>query len=290
MHNYLGIVFALVALFSWGFSDFFAQKSIRISGIWKTLFISNLLGFFVFLPFIWNNLIALGSQQLILLILTSIVYSFASLFYFFGLGKGKIALIEPLNGLEILIVVGLGATLGGEKLSLSQIFLILAVCLGIVLVITVSHTKLHYHKRFFEKGVILAGIGAIGMALTNFLVGISSREISPVLTVWFIHTAIVLACFVFLVYTHEFKKISTIPKKSFVLAIEQGILNNIGWIGFALATTIIPTSIATTVSEGYIAMAVGLGIFINRERLKFHQKIGAIFAIFGVIILSAISK
>jgi drug/metabolite transporter (DMT)-like permease len=290
MHNYLGIIFALVALFSWGFGDFFAQRGIKKIGVWKTLFMGDLVGLLIFLPFVWKDIIILNKQEAILLVLVGAVYTCASLFYFLGLKSGKLASIEPMNGLEILFTVGLGVTLGKEDLNLIQFILIILVFIGIVLAVTIHHTHLRYHKRLFERGVILAGVGATGMALTNFLVGTASHQLSPILIVWFIHTAITLQCFIYLYYNHQLKSVFSFPMNIYKLTIGSGILNNAGWLGFAFSTTFIPISITTTISEGYIAMAVGSGIFVNKERLKYHQKIGIIIAILGVIMLSAVSK
>lgn len=71
--------------------------------------------------------------------------------------------------------------------------------------------------------------------------------------------------------------------------IGQSILDNTAWVAFAFATIFIPISIATTISESYIALAVFLGIFINREKLRPHQMIGVVLALVGVIALSALT-
>ncbi|MDI6821128.1 MAG: EamA family transporter [Patescibacteria group bacterium] len=48
-------------------------------------------------------------------------------------------------------------------------------------------------------------------------------------------------------------------------------------------------SIATTISESYIALTVLLGVFINKEKLQRHQIFGIIIAIASVLIISYIS-
>jgi drug/metabolite transporter (DMT)-like permease len=60
----------------------------------------------------------------------------------------------------------------------------------------------------------------------------------------------------------------------------------VAWVSFAKATTFIPIAIATTISESYIALAVLLGLFVNREKLRTHQILGITLATFGVIILA----
>lgn len=290
MSNHLGIIFALVALFSWGFGDFFIQKTTRIVGTWKALFFIGIVGLIALFPFVKNEVLNLDSRSLLLLALLGVVVVFAALFDFEALRQGKIAIIAPLIGLELPITVGLSISLGKEQLTLTQLFLIAIVFIGIVLAITIHHAHPHHYKRIFEKGVLLAGIGALGMALTNFLVGVSSQQISPVVTIWFTHSLLAVVCATYLIYKGNFKTILSDLKANPKPIIGQSILDNVAWVAFALATTSIPISIATTISEGYIALAVFLGIFINREKLRPYQIIGVVLAIGGIIILSALTS
>jgi len=42
--SFIGVILAVVALFSWGFGDFFIQKSARSLGTWQALFLICLFG------------------------------------------------------------------------------------------------------------------------------------------------------------------------------------------------------------------------------------------------------
>lgn len=289
MTHYAGILFALIALVSWGFGDFFIQKTTRVIGSWKALFFIGIVGLIGLFPFVKNDLASLSGANLLLLGLLGMVVVFAALFDFEALRQGKIAIIEPIIGLELPITVSLSLTLANETLSSLQLLLIGTVFIGITLAITAHHTHLHYHKRVFERGVILAGIGAIGMALTNFLVGVSSQDISPLVTIWFAHSLLAVVCSIYILYRGEFRNLLSDFQNYPKPIIGQSILDNIAWVSYAKATTFIPIAIATTISESYIALAVLLGLFINHEKLKKHQIIGIVIATIGVITLSYFS-
>lgn len=286
MFNHLGIIFALVALVSWGFADFFIQKTTRVVGSWKALFFIGIVGLIGLLPFVIKDLVSLNATNFLLLGLLGLVVVFAALFDFEALRQGKIAIIEPIIGLELPITVALSIILAQESLTLLQIFLIGIVFIGIILSVTAHHTHWHYHRRIFEKGVILAGIGAIGMALTNFLVGVSSQGISPLITIWFAHSLIAVVCGTYIFFRGEFGNLISDLRKNPKPIIGQSVLDNVGWLSFGFATTHIPIAIATTISESYIALAVLLGLFVNREKLRMHQITGVTLATIGVIILS----
>src|SRR3989344_7337237 len=200
----MGIIFAFIALISWGFGDFFIQKTTRLIGSWKALFFIGILGLFSIFPFVKDEIGFLETGDILLLGLLGAVVVFTALFDFEALRQGKIAIVEPIIGLELPITVGLSLTLANETLSFLQLFLVGIVFIGIMLAITAHHTHLHYHKRIFERGAILAGIGAIGMALTNFLVGVSSQGISPLITIWFAHSLLAVVCGIYILFKGEF--------------------------------------------------------------------------------------
>ena len=290
MFHYSGILLAFVALISWGFGDFYIQKTTRVVGSWKALFFIGIVSLVGLFPFVKNDLTSLTGANLLLLSVLGIVVVFAALFDFEALKQGKIAIVEPIIGLELPMTVGLSLTLAHESLSFLQLLLIGIVFIGIILAITTHHTHLHYHKRIFEKGVILAGVGAIGMALTNFLVGISSQGISPLVTIWFAHSLLAVVCGIYILSKSEFVSLLSDFKNHSKPIIGQSILDNVAWVSFAKAMTYIPIAIATTISESYIALAVLLGLFVNHEKLKIHQTIGVILTTIAVVMLAYFSS
>ncbi|MFH1866590.1 MAG: EamA family transporter [Patescibacteria group bacterium] len=287
----LGIVFAIGALVFWGFGDFFIQKTTREIGIFKTMFFIGLVAILGLFPFVKTELsiVFQRPETFIILGLAAVVAFLTAIFDFKALKEGKIAVVEPIIGMELPITVILGVTLAHEQLSALQYIIIFAIFIGIVLAITVNHKHLHYHKRIFEKGVVMALFGAIGMALTNFLIGTSSQLVSPLMVIWFIHGMLAVFTFVYLLTSGQFKSLYQNLKKYPKTIITQSVLDNAGWLSFASATTLLPISITTSISESYIILASLLGIYVNREKLKRHQKIGIALAATGIIIMAAIT-
>lgn len=288
----LGIIFSLIALVSWGFSVYFSQKSVRIIGLWKSIFFLGLFGFIVLLPFVAKDLSLLfvEPRNLYILLLVAVVALFSSMLGYAALKVGKIAIIEPINGIELPITVGLSVILAQEHLGSRQAMLIGLIFLGIVLAITRQGSHLHYHRRIFEKGVILAGLCAIGLALTNFLVGVSSQQTSPLLTIWFINTLFAVCALVYLTLANQFPSLVRDFKENPKIILLQSSLDFFGWLAFAVATTLIGISISTAISESYIALGVLLGIILNKEKLRKHQFFGIALVIVCVIILSSLTK
>ena len=286
-----GILFALGSLFCWGFGDFFIQKSARHIGVWRTLFFIGLTGAIILLPFVEKELPGLlfNLKSLLILGLVVVVSFLAALFDFEALKEGKIAIVEPIVGLELPIAVGLSVAFWGEQLDLLHWIFIVLIFLGVTLSITIHHSHLHYHKRIFERGAVFAGLAAVCMALTDFTVGVSSQSISPLVTVWVMHTLLGLFAFIYLLVRGWAYQLINDLEHDLKTIIAVSLFDNFAWIFFALATVRIPISIATTISQSYIALAVILGLFVNREKLKPHQVLGVVLAVLGIIALSLVT-
>ncbi len=281
---------AIGALLSWGFGDFFIQRTARRIGDWKAIFFVAAVGALMIPFFIksgeWAALFELKS--LLILSVTTVVVFVTALGNFEALRRGKMAVVEPILSLELLITVALSMIFLGERLGLLQSFLVAATFVGILLVVTVERSHLKYHKYILERGSALALGAMVGMALVNFLVALSSRAASPLLTIWFTHTGIAVLTLVYLLARGRAGEILPNLKSYSGTIIAESVLDNAAWIFYAFAATLLPISIATTVSESYIILAVLLGVVFNREKLQKHQLTGIIIVILTVLALSAV--
>ena len=281
-----GILFAVGALIFWGFGDFFIQRATREIGIWKSLFFICLTAVVVLLPFIQGEIGGILNNQkgLAFLLMAGVAIFAAALLIFESIKVGKLAIVEPILSLELPVAVALGVFLAHESLNMVQLILI-----GVVLAMTKHHTHLHYHKRIFERGVLYAFFGALIMGTTNFLIGVSSQETSALLTIWFTSLMIVVFCFVYFVIKGRVKSLVGDLREHIKAITNSSVFDNAAWISYAFATTYIPISIATTISESYIALAVGLGILVNKEKINWHQIVGIALAVGGVILLGLVT-
>lgn len=285
----MGIVFAFVALISWGVGDFLIQKSARAFGNYIALFYITAFGAVLFFPFILTDLPLLLTvdRNFILLVLTSIVILFAALFDFQALRVGKICVIEPIYAFEIAVTAVLASLLVKESLTPLQTVFISLILFGIFMVSTRGSRDLNIKV---EKGVFYAVFATILMGTVNFLFGMSSREINPFLVNWFTSVFLALFSLSYLVLKSRTGELLRFWKSSKKLIISVGIADNIAWIAYSYSTLYIPIAIATSISESYIAIASSLGIILNKEKLKSHQYFGLLVTIAGAIALAYITE
>jgi uncharacterized membrane protein len=66
----------------------------------------------------------------------------------------------------------------------------------------------------------------------------------------------------------------------------MGIFDTIAWICYAYAVLDHQISIITAITESYPAIALFLGLWFNKEKILWHQYIGAALALIGSFILA----
>lgn len=285
----MGIIFAVLALFSWGIGDFLIQKSARKFGDWISLFYIEAFSTVALFPLVYKDLAGTlaSKSDLLFLILTSVLLLFVAIFDFEALKRGKISVVEPIFALEVLITASLSIFVLKEALTSGQIFFIAALIIGIILV---SVKSFHHLKHIsFEKGIIFALIATAGMGVINFLFGVGSRLTSPILINWFTGVILMTATFLYLVINSKIPLMVDDFKKNKKLVLGVSFIDNFAWVAYSFSTLYIPIAIATGISESYIALAAMLGIIFNKEKLNRHQLFGLPLAIIAAVILAIIT-
>lgn len=286
----MGIGFAFLALLSWGVGDFLIQKSARRLGDLAALFYVTIFGSLIFFPFVAFDFLALlknSPGDLIILFLTAIVIMMAAIFDFKALRLGKISVVEPIFAFEVPITVILGMIFINEFLTTAQLFLIFFLVLGIILIAVKKFSD--FKNVRIEAGVWLALAATCGMGVVNFLFGLSARQTSPLMINWFINVFIAFFLLCHFVFSKKIKNVFSLWHENKKLILSVSVIDNLAWLFFAAATIFIPIAIATGFSESYIALAAGLGLVFNKEKLRPHQWVGLILVISAVIFLAIVT-
>ena len=144
-------------------------------------------------------------------------------------------------------------------------------------------------KLLLERGVLFAFAGALGMGVAGFFTGWGARLTDPLMINFAV--CVVLAFFSALYLlahgrlAESFRDVVTYRRT----LVPMIVIDNIAWIAYAVAMSVVPIGIATALSESYIIIAVILGLTVSRERLELHQKVGLVVATIGAITLAAVT-
>lgn len=290
MNISVGIGLAFLAMLCWGFGDFLIQKSTRKVGDWETLFVITFFGTLVLLPFVWQKLPSLFSDlnNFLILLSAGVILAAAALLEFEGFKVGKISVLEPLLSFEIISASFLSFYFIGDRVSWLQSFIIITLVIGLMMV---SFRAKTISKRFFlEKGIIFFVVGAFLMGVADFLLGWGSRITDPILANFIINIVMVIISGVYIFSEGKLKGLIRDIKNNPNLILVMSISDNVAWVAYAFAMTLVPIAIATGLSESSIIIAVLLGLFINKEKLQTHQKVGLVVALIAAITLASITR
>lgn len=289
MSEYLGIIFALIALVSWGVGDFFIQRSARKFGDWESIFAIEITGLIVLLPFVFWDLggvLNLSGREILILLAVGLAFMLSSLLSTEALKKGKLAVIESIEAVEIAVAGLIAYFVFNESLAYSHWFFIAVLVIGILLVALKPH---HFKKKaWLERGAVIGFFGSILIGFTDFMVGFGSRVTSPLFVIWFASLIMVAIIAAYLGLNGRFKYMLRDFWENKKLLLGIGIFDNLAWFAFAISTLYLPIAVALALSEGYIILAVILGILINKEKLQSRQFVGIALAIIGAVALSII--
>jgi drug/metabolite transporter (DMT)-like permease len=210
---------------------------------------------------------------------------FIAIIDFEALKKGKISVVEVLIELELPVTIILGFIFLREKLSLFQYITIAIIFISMVLMATKSFK---HFKTKIEKGVILAIIAAIGFGVINFLTAISSKNISPLMAIWIPWIIFTVISMTLIIKREGIKRFYKNGLKFKYLILFMGIFDTLAWLFYAFAVSKNEISIITAITESYPAVALFLGVLINKEKIKWYQYLGAISALVFSFLLASL--
>ncbi|MBV9159523.1 MAG: DMT family transporter [Candidatus Kaiserbacteria bacterium] len=280
----MGLSFAALAIFAWGVGDFLIQRSARKLGDWEALFFITLFAAIVLYPFVYSSLALYSAFEWLVLVLTSFVIFVAGLLDFDALRVGKISAVEPIYALEVPITLALTTFVLGERVTALQFALILILLAGIFLVSNKHLGSVRF--KSLERGVWTAFFATIGMGVSNFLFGFGARATDPLMINWFTSAFMAASCFIYLAYVGELHKLLVHLRHNKTLIISVSIADNLAWVAYSTSVLYMPIGIAIGLSESYIALAAVLGLAINKERLRVHQKAGILIVVGAAMALA----
>lgn len=280
----ISIIFAFCAMLCWAVGDFFIQHSTRRVGNIEIMAIIGIVGSIGLLPFVFSELKLLSSiQNLVLVSVLGIITFVMSVVDFEALKEGKLSVVEVILEIELPVTVVLSVIFFRESILLYQFGIMLIMLLGLILIATKSFS---HWKAKLERGAVLALLAAFLMGLTNFLTAKSSRSVSPLMAVWVPWVIFTVISIIIIIKRGDIKRFGANIMQFKWLLLVTGIIDTVSWIFYAYATHNYDVAIITAITECYPAVAMFLGLWLNKEHIKWYQYVGAVLALAGSIILA----
>jgi drug/metabolite transporter (DMT)-like permease len=280
----VGIFFGIVSMLSWGCSDFFIAKSARKVDPFKAFLWSQLIALALMTPIFFTIFeVPAFTPVIICLILASGVLTVIANWSFYkALRIGKVAIVMPVESCWAVVTVLLSIALLGEMLTILQAAGVILALSGVVLVSFKWKDMLRLKNHAI--GVNYAVVAAIAYGADFVLIDMMTKEIGWFLPILLIGT--VTGIFL-LLYSRIEKKDISFPKGAVVFIALVGILDTVAYLAYSLGLTSEYGSIIAPIGAASPAVSVILAKIFFGERIHFNQKIGVVFALMGLLILSS---
>lgn len=282
----LGIIYAIISMVGFGLANTVSKIAIKDIGAKQTIFWRNLitsLGFLiVFLLF--SSQYQLTLIYFIVAILIGVLGFIPFYLFYKAQNIGKLGIINPIANSYMLFTVIFSVIFFGENLTLIQIFSIIVILIGLIL-ISINFNDIKNSELIdMKKGIPLAFISCLLWGLTFTLFKIPVNLIGPILTsliVDFIGFLLVMS----LLYSRKEKFVKPTKSTLFSLFI-VGIGGFLGLLFFNLGIKISNVSLISAISSTNPIIAVIFGGIYYNEKLRKLQYLGILIVLIGIILIT----
>ncbi len=242
----------------------------------------------VVLAFSWLMVFVAGSQNtiglingktLLFLILSGLSTGASWLCYFKALQLGDVNKVAPIDKSSTVLTILLAFIFLGEPLSVPQVFGIMEIGFGTLLMITKKQVE---KTKPQSKGWLLfAFLSAVFASLTSIFGKIGVENVESNLGTA-IRTIVVLVMAWLMVFiTGEQKDIKNIGRKELIFLCLSGITTGLSWLCYYRALQDGPASVVVPVDKLSILVTILFSILVLKEKLSRKAVVGLVLILAG---------
>lgn len=280
----LWLLFAIGSAFFAGITAILAK--IGIQNINSTL--ATALRTIVVLVFSWLMVFVVGSQNtigqisghtLLFLVLSGLSTGASWLCYFKALQMGDVNKVAPIDKSSTVLTILLAFIFLGEPLSFPQIFGVLGIGIGTLMMIVKKEADRDMPQ---SKGwLFFAFLSAIFASLTSIFGKIGVEDVESNLGTA-IRTVVVLVMAWFMVFiTGEQKDLKGIDRKSGIFLFLSGITTGLSWLCYYRALQDGPASVVVPIDKLSIVVTILFSGLVLKEKLTRKAAVGLILILAG---------
>ncbi len=242
----------------------------------------------VVLVFSWLMVFIVGSQDqisqitgktLCFLVLSGLSTGASWLCYFKALQLGDVNKVAPIDKSSTVLTILLAFILLGEPISVPQIFGVLGIGIGTLLMITKKETE--EGKPRNKSWLLFAFLSAVFASLTSIFGKIGVENVESNLGTA-IRTVVVLAMAWLMVFVEgQQKGIKTIDRKSWVFLFLSGITTGLSWLCYYRALQDGPASVVVPIDKLSILVTIIFSGVVLKERLSRKAGVGLLLILAG---------
>lgn len=280
----LSIFAGLGGMFGWGTSDFFASLGADKIGHFKTFFWSQLVGMIfiiLLIPFFALN-INVSFAIFLLLIVSSVFYAVAYLFFYKAFEIGNVSIIMTTINLDPVSAMIIAFIFLGQRLSSWQFIGVLMIIAGVTLV-SLKIQDLKNKKFRLLSGVKETLIAAILFGIYWNLSEIITEQIGWPSFTLFVKIGAILFLFFFSFFAKRKMNILGTPTKTKLILALVGIMEAAGVASVNYGMAVGDVILVAPISSALSVVTIGLAIIFLKEKITKMQGFGILMVLAGIV-------
>ena len=277
-------------MFGWGTSDFLTTKSSRKIGSVLTFFWTQIISFFLALIYFIFNFknfeISSISKYIFIIIVAAFLFTVGTLSFFKGLIIGQASIVCPLMASWAMIAVTLGIIFLRELLKINQIFAIILILFGIILISTSLKDLLNKNKLIFFAGVKEGIISMFCYGFAVFLLTLAIKSLGWFLPGFVLRLFIIIFIILYATIVNKQSLGVSFSSSSWVPIILIGFFDIIAFFAYSFGVSVGYSSLVAPVAASSPLVTIILARIFLKEKLALNQIFGIIITISGLILIS----
>jgi drug/metabolite transporter (DMT)-like permease len=282
-----GILFGLLAMASWGLSDFFVVRPVREAGVARSFLWNQLTG----LPIMAGAFLLLGTASAVgpdsaaLIIAAGACGILGSLAFYRGMEVGKVSVVTPIVAAWSVVTAIGGVAILGESLSALQTAgIILAVCGTALVSVKLSDIRSSAAGEL-ARGVEFAAVAMAFYGLQFIFLDMLSQRMDFLEALALTKGFVVVASFA--IVPRFARGAASFPAKVFPAVAMIALFEVLGFVAYGAGIAVEQSSIVAPVSATHPLATILLAFVVLRERLEPNQALGILSVVGGLVLLSS---
>ncbi|MFH1432342.1 MAG: EamA family transporter [archaeon] len=283
MDGSFGVIFGVIAMFCWGFSDFFISKAVKGCDVFRAFFWSQIIFVLFLLPIFifFFELPVFSLFTLALVVVSAVLGVVANLAFYRSLKEGKVSIVMPVASCWAVVTVFLSLAFLGERLALLQGFGVVLVIAGAVLVSFRWRDLLKLENH--AAGVKYAVVAALAFGVDFVVIDVLVEEIGWFLPIFL--TGVVMT-FCLIAYSRSSGKDVSFPKGVLFFVACVAVLDALAYLSYGAGVSFEYAAIVAPIGSASPAVSIVLARILYRERVDFNQNVGIVSVLLGLVALS----
>lgn len=270
----IGLLIALVSLFTFSASSVFMKRPIRQVGVFSALLLNYVFTAVLTLAAVLAfDKLVLPSQEIVWLLFFEIVVGAVGIVaYFKANEEGELSIVSPVAKLSVIITLFISLVFFNEVFGLWQA-VGAAMIIGSATVIAIQKGKV---KRL-EKGILYAVLTGIGWGIFFAVLKPLTAALGPFNTAFFTETGILAVILLFVLLT---KKSIAFTQRAAKSMFAKAVLATVGVITYNIAISLIGAALSASI----LAASPALLVLFSKAYLKEKIARYKYFAIAGIVL------